>query len=184
VSTEPFSRAFLIAQARRRPGWEAADLYKLLHQATRGSEHAAPSAASARERLERESAEMGPGPAHSLVEPIRADGALARVHLRPWLAAGLDRAVLLEAFLATAGAWREVPGELEEALRRAADWAADLGLAADAVVALAGRMQEQGYPPVHHSAAYRLRYRPAYRVVAPRLLPAGLLAGPEPEAER
>ena len=102
------------------------------------------------------SAEMGPGPAEPLVDPIRADGALARVHLRPWQEAGLDPAVLLEAFLATAGAWQEVPGELEEALRQAADWAGDLGLAADAVAALAARMQEEGYPPGHHSAAYRL----------------------------
>ncbi len=109
---------------------------------------------------------MGPGPAEPLVDPVRADGAIARVHLRPWQEAGLDPAPLLEAFLATAGAWREVPGELEKALRQAGDWAADLGLAADAVTALAGRMHDEGYPAVHHSEAYCLHYRPAYRVVA------------------
>jgi hypothetical protein len=174
VSLEPFPRAFLIAQARRHPGWEAADLYKLLHQATRGSGHAAPSAAVARERLERELQEMGPRPAETLVDPIRADGAVVRVHLRPWQAAGLDPEILLGAFLATAGAWQEAPGELEQALRSAAGWAADLGLAPDAVAALAERMQEEGYPLVHHSAAYRYRYRPAYRVVAMGCLPQEL----------
>jgi hypothetical protein len=120
---------------------------------------------------------MGPGPAEPLVDPIRADGAIARVHLRPWQEAGLDPAPLLEAFLATAGAWREVPGELEKALRQAADWAAVLGLAADAVTALAGRMHDEGYPAVHHSEAYCLHYHPTYRVVATRLLPGGLVEG-------
>lgn len=177
MSPDPFPRAFLVTQAHRYPRWEPADLYKLLHQATRGSEHAAPSEAAAREWLEREWLEMGPGPAEPLVDPIRADGAIARVHLRPWQEAGLDPQILLVAFLETAGGWQEVPGELEKALRQTADRAAALGLAADAVTALAGRMQEEGYPAVHHSAAYCLHYRPAYRVVATRFLPEGLVEG-------
>lgn len=177
MAVEPFPRAFLIAQSRRYPRWEEPDLYKLLHQAIRGSEHAAPSAAAAREWLEREWREMGPGPDEPLVDPIRADGAMARVHLRPWRDAGLDPALLLEAFLATAGAWREAPGELEKALRQAADWATVLGLAAEAVKDLARQMQGEGYPARHHSEAYCLHYRPAYRVVATRLLPGGLVEG-------
>ncbi len=183
MSSAPFPRSFLVAQARRHLHWEAADLYKLLHQATRGSEHAAPGEAAARERLEQELQEVGPGLAEPLVEPIRADGALARVHLRPWQAAGLGHEPLLEAFWRTAEAWQEVPGELERALGQAASWAGDLGLAADAVAALAAQMKEAGYPPVHHSAAYRRNYRPAYRVVAVRFLPASLASSPGPEAE-
>jgi hypothetical protein len=45
------------------------------------------------------------------------------------------------------------------------------------VAALAGDLKAAGFPPVHHSAVYCLHYRPAYRVVAPRFLPAGLRAG-------
>jgi hypothetical protein len=182
MSTEPFPRALLVAQARRHPRWEAADLYKLLHQASRGSEHAAPSEAVAQGRLEREFREMGPGPVEALVDPIRGDGAVARVHLRPWQEAGLDTGLLLAAFLSTAGVWREAPGELEAALRQTVGLAGELGLAADAVAALATRMKEEGYPAGHHSAAYRFHYRPAYRVVAtgflPTVPPVGL--GPAP----
>jgi len=35
-------------------------------------------------------------------------------------------------------------------------------------------MKEAGYPAMHHSAVYCLHYRPAYRVVATRYLPATL----------
>ena len=188
MSTEPLTpsllRALLVSQARRHPRWEAADLYKLLHQASRGSEHANPGEAVAQGRLERELREMGPGPAEPLVDSLRADGAIARVHLRPWQEAGLDAGLLLAAFRSTAGAWREVPGELEAALRQATGLAGELGLAEDAVAALAAQMKEAGYPPGQHSAAYRLHYRPAYRVVATGFLPMMLIAGLDPAAGR
>ena len=128
------------------------------------------------ERLRRELAEMGPGPAEPLVDPIRADGRLARVHLRPWREAGLDPAALLEAFLKTAAVWREAPGEMGQTLQQAVAGAVDLGLASEAVARLAGRMREQGYPATHHSATYTRLYRPAYRVVAVGLLPPELSA--------
>ena len=177
VGPIPLSRAILVEQARRYPLWEAPDLYKLLHQATLGSEHAAPDAAKARRRLEEEMAGMGPGPAEPLLDPIRADGALARVHLRPWREAGLDPAILRDAFLETAITWGGSVGELEEAWRRAGEQAEEWGLRAEAVAALAADLKAAGFPAVSHSAAYRLHYRPAYRVVAPRLLPADLQAG-------
>jgi hypothetical protein len=174
MAVDPFPLHFLVTQARRYPAWQPADLYKLLHQAVRGSEHAAPSREAATEWLERELREMGPGPAESLVDPIRADGRLARVHLRPWREAGLDPAELLEAFLKTAAVWREAPGEMEQALQRAVAGAAELGLVPEVVAGLAGRMREQGYPAVHHSVEYVRQYRPAYRVVAIGPLPPGL----------
>jgi hypothetical protein len=45
------------------------------------------------------------------------------------------------------------------------------------VAALAVDLKAAGFPAASHSAVYRLHYRPAYRVVAPRLLPADLQAG-------
>ncbi|MBM3695434.1 MAG: hypothetical protein FJW79_05825 [Actinobacteria bacterium] len=161
----------LISHARRYPGWEAVDLCKLAHQATLGSEHAAPREPAAREWLERELQEMGPGPVEPLVDPIRPDGALVRVHLRPGQAAGLDPGVLLDAFLGTARGWVGSVSDLEVVLEWAAEHAGAFGLDGAAVTDLAVRMREAGYPAVHHSAAYSRRYRPAYRVVAARLLP-------------
>ncbi|MBN2113071.1 MAG: hypothetical protein JW785_02980 [Acidimicrobiia bacterium] len=177
MTLDPFPLALMAAHARRYPRWEAVDLYKLLHQGTRGSEHAAPSEEAAGEALERELGKMGPGPAEPLVDPIRADGAIARVHLRAWLAAGFDPHLLLAAFLETAANWEEVPGELEEALRRLGARAGELGLPPGEVTKLAGRMKAQGYPAAHHSEGYRILYRPAYRVVAARFLPPELVSG-------
>jgi len=177
MNLDPFPLAFMAVHARRYPRWEAADLYKLLHQATRGSEHAAPSEEAAGEALERELGQMGTGTAEPLVGPIRADGAIARVHLRAWQAAGLDSHLLLAAFLETAANWEEAPGELEEALRRWGARAGELGVPPGEVTKLAGRMKAQGYPAAHHSEAYRTLYRPAYRVVATRFLPPELVPG-------
>ena len=67
----------------RYPKMQARDVYKLLHQAAMGSEHAVTDIASARAWLERELAEIGPGPAEPLVDPISPDGQIARIHLRP-----------------------------------------------------------------------------------------------------
>jgi len=167
----------LAAQAERHPEWEAGDLYKLAHQATRGSEHAAPSEAAVWERLEAELREVGPGPAEPLVDPIRPDGALVRVHLRPWQAARLDPGLLLEAFLGTAECWPPSIPELEAVLRWALEHSGRLGLDGTRLKDLTVQMREAGYPAAHHSEAYRIFYRPAYRVVATRFLPPELVPG-------
>jgi hypothetical protein len=60
-------------------------VYKLLHQAAMGSEHAAPEEALARAWLDRELSQMGPGPAEGVVDPISPDGEVVRVHLRPFV---------------------------------------------------------------------------------------------------
>ncbi len=90
---------------RRYPALELADLYKLLHQATEGSEHAVEDRVSAAAWLDREIRTLGPGPEapEPLIETLGRGGRYVRVHLRPFLAAGGDPARLLEAFVATAG---------------------------------------------------------------------------------
>ena len=164
----------LDAAARRHPQWEAADLCKLLHQATMGSEHAAPGPAAARAWLDRELREMGTGPDEPPAESLRPDGALVRVHLRAWQAGGGDPDTLLEAFLATAAGWTGSLPELEGVLAWAVRHTRRLGLDRRALQVLVARWREAGYPAMHHSAAYARLYRPAYRVVAARLLPSGL----------
>lgn len=177
---EPLIRAHL----HRYPLMEPTDLYKLLHQAVLGSEHAVRDTAAAREWLERELATMGTGPAEPLVDSLRADGRMVRIHLRPFAAAGGNPEALLQAFIGTAAE----PGDPED-LRRAGEVAVQLARAKalpwpdSTVSALFAGLAAQGYPAVHHSAVFVEHYRPAYRVVAGALLQGVLPAG-EPKARR
>lgn len=161
-------RRILIEHQRRYPKWQLDDLYKLVHQAAMGSEHAARGASAARAWLAQEIAEMGPGPDEPLADPISSDGAIVRIHLRPYVGRGLDPDLLAAAFQRTA---REFRGRLEAigaALAEASHLvrAGRLAFPETDIASLTLRMQRAGFPAVHHSEAYVAAYRPAYRVVA------------------
>lgn len=163
----------LLGRHRQRyPRMALADIYKLLHQAALGPGHAIKNAAAARTALLTEAAEVGDGPADPLIDPISPDGRLARIHLRPYVAAGHPLDALADAFLETASAY---PGSAD----KLAKFCACLGDLADAggiafsraeVSAYFDPVIAQGYPVVRHSDDYRTAYRPAYRVVATDLL--------------
>lgn len=155
----------------RYPAMEPVDVYKLLYQGVLGPEHliASPEAFAARLRAEYDaqpSDETGP-----LWEPVRPDGMLGRVNLRPFKGLGGDVKRLIAACLETAGRAWGTPAELQAAwaafaeLCRAGRWAT---FPLDSVLALSERLAAEGYPPIHHSTAYRQAYRPAYRLVARR----------------
>jgi hypothetical protein len=150
-----------------------ADIYKLLHQAAMGAGHAMDDADAAWRRLEAEAATLGTGPVDPVSDPISPDGQLARIHLRPYLAAGHDLRTLCDAFVETARVRPADPDKL-------AKFCGCLGDLADAggipftraqVEAFMGEIAAQGYPVVHHSPGYRAAYAPAYRVVALGCLP-------------
>jgi hypothetical protein len=158
---------------QRYPSMELADVYKLLHQAAMGPGHALADRGAARVLLEREASGLTDAGPEVLADPISPDGRLARVHLRPYLAAGHDLGALADAFEATASA---TPGSRDKLER----FCGCLGDLADArgipfsraeVTAYVAAIAAQDYPVVHHSQAYRTAYRPAYRVVALELLP-------------
>ena len=151
----------------RYPRMELADIYKLLHQAALGSGHAVSDVAAAREALLREATALGPGPDEPLADPISPDGRIARVHLRPYVAAGDDLDQLARAFVETAQKFQGSPEKLAKFCGCLGDLAAGGGIpfARDDVVAWFAKIAQDGYPVVRHSPAYRHAYRPAYRVV-------------------
>src|SRR5512139_1780032 len=100
---------------QRYPASEIMDVYKLLHQATFGPGHLIASKKNAREWLEREAELLTPSMRDPLVERIHPDGAIVRVHLRPYLAQGAKLKMLLDAFIRSAG---QVPGDPELMARR------------------------------------------------------------------
>lgn len=173
----------LLEHNARYPAWQVDDLYKLLHQASFGSEHAVTDEARAQLRLEEELAELkaGGGP-EALCEPIAPEGRMLRVHLRPYAARGLAAELLLRAFVRTARERYVRGGEAarleegwEEALRLAEE--GRLPFDAGALRAWGAEMRGSGYPAVHHSEVYVRAYQPAYRVVAAEFLPAELRGG-------
>jgi len=171
-------RDILIDQARRYPRWALEDLYKLVHQAAMGSEHAVTDEAHARAWLVRELADLRSGPDEPLLDPISADGLIVRVHLRPFVRVGLDSEVLLAAFLRTGKEFRGSTECIEESFSEATRLVRDGLLAFDEadVSRFFARMKAAGFPTVRHSAVFRAEYNPAYRVVARAFLPRELLA--------
>ena len=153
----------------RYPAMEPADVYKLLYQGVLGPEHLIASPEAFAGRLWAEYGMLEPGQSEPLWEPVRPDGALGRVNLRPFQAKGGDVERLIAACLDTAGRTWGTPAELRAAwatfvdLCRAGRWPA---FPLTTVLTLSERLAAEGFPPIHHSAAYRQAYSPAYRLAA------------------
>ena len=166
-------RAIVEAQLARHPEMGPEDLYKLLHQAAMGSEHAMHDTAGVRAWMVNELATMGQGPAEPMIDTIAPGGAIVRMNLRPWVAAGRSTDSLLAAFVATATAYPPDTARLARYLAAAdtivAGGKASFGLSAwhDLVAA----KRAAGFPAGEHSPAYVAAYRPAYRIVAGALVP-------------
>ena len=111
------------AHLLRYPQMQIADMYKLLHQAALGSEHAVRDEQAVRDWLERELSEMEAGPNDPLFDPISPDGKILRIHLRPYVRAGKNPEPLLRAFIQTANEWHGSPETLKEYGTAAANWA-------------------------------------------------------------
>lgn len=166
-------RPLLLDHAKRYPRLEPQDCYKLLFQAVLGAEHAVNDEAGARKWMESELAALGDGPTEPLVDPIAADGALVRVHLRPWVARGGEAPALVCAFVQTARKKIGTRDELQAAWPQVVALAAEnkLPFTAEAARAYGEKMHAAGWPAVHHSAVFEETYRPAYRVIAREFLP-------------
>lgn len=153
---------------QRYPRLQVVDLYKLLHQASMGSEHAVTDEAGVRSWLEAELATMAAGPQEPLIDHIHPSGEIVRVHLRPYVQAGHDPEALLVAFVQTAANYRGSVDQLEQSCTAAAELASAgrLPFQPEQIVGFMGRMAQQNFPAAHHSAIYGRLYKPAYRVVA------------------
>ena len=162
-----FVNQLLSEHIERYPRMQLDDVYKLLHQAALGPGHAVKDADAARAWLEKEAAELGPGPVEPAKDIISPDGRLARLHLRSWLAAGKSLDELNRAFVETANSYPPSPEKLEKFCGCLGDLAAARGIpfAQQDVVAYFDRIAQASYPVVHHSRSYRDAYKPAYRVV-------------------
>lgn len=155
---------------------QVADVYKLIHQATMGSEHAVPDIEVARQWLSDELGDLPRGPAEPLVDSLGAGGRVARIHLRPFVAEDRAPGRLLDAFVATASGPYGKKDDLVCAMGVLRNLAqrGQLPWSPVIVTEYLGSRAAEGLPAVHHSAEYERAYRPAYRVVAIDLVPQAL----------
>jgi len=98
----------------RRPATTLRDIYKLLYQGVRGPEHIITSPQAFTERLQAEWESAEPADDDPLLESIRPDGALLRLNLRPFKAAGGDLKALTTACLKTGQRAWGTPAELQQ----------------------------------------------------------------------
>ena len=160
----------------RYPEMEPDDLYKLLHQAALGSEHAVGDRGAARLWLSREIESLHPSDSETsgepLTEPLSPDGRIVRVNLRPFLARGGDPEALLDAFVRTGEQYRGDKATLDHYCQIAIQLASErrLPFSPTELEARFAELEGQGYPAVHHTSRYNDAYRPAYRVVLRELL--------------
>lgn len=167
----PVPRAQAIALAdelRLHPEAAADDAYKFLHQGVFGPGHAVDDRRSAERLLDQEIAGLVPAAVEDpLCQPLAGSTPMARIHLRPFLAADEDPKALLDVFVASAAVTAGSAADMDAALT-----AAVATLAKDGQWGLAGELETLGsglaagsYPATGHSERYRNAFKPAYRVV-------------------
>lgn len=164
--------SILLDHQRRYPLWQIKDVYKLLHQAAMGSEHAVQDEAGVHAWMVRELKKMKEGPDDPLIDTLSLDDAIVRVHLRPFVAKGYDPEKILKAFIQTAreycGSWSRLAHFLQVAVEMTSIGALDFNQRD--MTHFFDKMQYLNYPARHHSAEYETAYRPAYRVIYRPLL--------------
>ena len=176
--------AVLVWHHRRYPLLQAADIYKLIHQGVFGPGHIIISADFARRALKSELTAVEVQSPKSKVqsqtepefEPIDPSGRLVRVNLRPmfgnWGQSPCGdsplRATewLVAALVESARRVKGEPAQMTRRLSAAVRWCRkNLPRQAAELERMAAQAGESGYPAFHHSPAYQLAYRPAYRVI-------------------
>ena len=162
------TRARLLAHRKKYPSLLAEDVCKFLYQSAFGCEHLLASEEKALAYITEEWKRV-PREEAPLTEML--DGDYARAHLS-WLHAGLSPATLARLFCASAKKESEGMRALRKKLSvaKALFRAGLLGEDPSFEEKLAG-WEREGCPALHHSEAFRLAYRPAYRVISRRFAP-------------
>ena len=163
--------------ARRYPRWTAEDLYKLIHQAAMGSEHAIQNEENVARYLQKELSDLPDGPPEPLIDPISGDGQILRVHLRPFIKRDFELQILLHAFIQTAKEFHGQKTLLDEYAQSGIELIRQSNFSFSEMnfQQLFAKMKTKGYPALHHSAPYKRHYSPVYRVIARQFLPQDLL---------
>lgn len=153
---------------KAHPSIRVQDVYKLLYQGAMGPHHLVEDQNAAHLFLQHEFADLElPRDCEELMEPVSIDGSVIRINLRVFRRMTRDEAPLFSCMLASAK--KMVPDE--KLLRSLWDEfkqmnARDLlNFAHQEIVRLDDQLASKGLKAIRHSEEYRLREKPAYRVV-------------------
>jgi len=168
MSKEKSTTEFLLALCATWPRLEPRDLLKALHQSVFGCGHFVTDAAAAYLQEELAAVPRTEGP-----DVEKLDGDFCRFHLRALERTGLGADTLFRLFALSA---REPCGSaalLEEKLEVLLQLAGEgkLPWPREQVAEAVEQWKADGYPPCHHSPAFRAAYHPAYRVIHRKYLP-------------
>lgn len=149
------------------PQMEARDLYKFLHQAAMGSEHAVRDTNAVKVWMRNEIAGLDTTIPNELIEQLSPDGNLVRVNLRPYLKTGDKPEELLKAFVSTANDFSGSKETLSGYISAAKKMIARKEISVDENIfsSLTNELEKSGFPAIHHSLTYEKLYKPAYRVI-------------------
>ena len=163
----------LLAEISKHPNSQVVDIYKFIHQASFGSEHAVKDTSAVRKWMDMEVANLDYSVKDQLIDSLYPLGNLVRINLRPYLKRGYDAESLLKAFIETANKYNGSDTTFN------LFWKACVELAksdkfvfdVDALNKYFQKMSDKGFPAIHHSKEYTNEYQPAYRVVDLNYLP-------------
>lgn len=157
----------LMTELKKHPRLQVDDLYKFIHQASFGSEHAVKDTSGVRNWMEREVANLDFTFEDGLIDTLSSDGRIVRVNLRPFLKAGYDPELLLDAFVKTANNYKGSVETFKSYWSEAVELAEEehFSFTKTEMYNLFVEMSARGFPALHHSPEYVKEYKPAYRVV-------------------
>lgn len=161
-------KKILLGELDKYPKMQIQDIYKLLHQAAMGSEHAVKNEESVKNWMKLEISGLKWSQTDNLIDTISAEAKIVRINLRPYINAGYNPTKLVELFIKTANNFEGSSNELEEYLEIALELSKLKIIPYDYTEMLSffNQMKEKKYPAMHHSKIYSESYFPAYRVVA------------------
>ena len=155
------------------PRMKLRDVYKLIYQAVLGSEHLVSSSDEFSRHLQLEYERLQPDSSQQLFEPLRPDGSLFRLNLRPYKSLQLGLARLISPLLLTPQLASGTQAELQ------ASWNVFTVLCQQSYVQnfsestirqFTQQLAQQDFPAMHHSEVYRRLYQPAYRLISTHLI--------------
>jgi hypothetical protein len=164
---ESHVREILLGEIERHPLSKVEDIYKFVHQASFGSEHAVKDTIAVRKWMENEITDLDFSVNDELINQLSPNGELVRVNLRPYLKKGFNSDDLLNAFVETANNYKGSAEDFNLFWREAEKLAEEnkFKFTAAELNTFFEDQAKKGYPAVHHSEEYEAEYKPAYRVV-------------------
>jgi hypothetical protein len=166
-------KKLLLGEIEKHPHSIVEDIYKFIHQASFGSEHAVKDTQAVRKWMENEIANLNYSITDELIDHLSPDGKLVRINLRPFLKKGYDPNLLLDAFIKTANNYIGSTKNFKSFWKAAKELAKTkkYSFTEDETNNFFDVKSKKGFPAIHHSTEYEAEYKPAYRVVDLQYLP-------------